>query len=132
MSYMKAWIWEMGCIWRLLESIVIWGDMLNGGGGADSASVARVRCAWRKFKEVSGILTRKEVSLKLKGKVHVTCVRSAKVYGSDTWAMNVEQSARLERTEMKIVRWMFGVSLRNRLPSAELRERMGIELCMTL
>ena len=40
---------------------------------------------------MSGILTGKEVSLKLKGKVHVTCVRSAKVYGSETWAINVEQ-----------------------------------------
>ena len=29
---------------------------------------------------------------------------------------------------MKIVRWMCGVSLRNRLPSAELSERMGIEM----
>ena len=50
------------------------GDTLNGGG-ANSASIARVCCAWRKFKELSGILTRKEVSLKLKGKVYmyVTC-----------------------------------------------------------
>ena len=35
------------------------GHMLNGGGGANSVSVARARCAWRKFKELSGILTRK-------------------------------------------------------------------------
>ena len=67
------------------------GDMLNGGGGADFASVAKVRCAWRKFKEMSGILTRKKLSLKLEENVHVTCVRSEKVYGSDTWTMNVEQ-----------------------------------------
>ena len=78
--------------------------MLNGGGGVDSASVARVRCAWRKFKELSGILTRKEVPLKLlEGVLYVTCVRSIMVYGSETWAMNVEQSARLERTEMRMV-----------------------------
>ena len=67
-------------------------------------------------------LMRKKVSLKLKCKVYMTCVRSAMVYGSDTWTMNVEQSARLEWTEMKIVRWMCGVTLRNRLPSAELME----------
>ena len=80
--------------------------MLNGGGGANSASVARARCAWRKFKELSGILTRKEVSLKLKGKLYVTCVWSAMVYESETWAMTAEQSGRLERTKMKMVRWM--------------------------
>ena len=48
----------------------------NGGGGADSVSVARVHCAWRKYRELSVILTRKEVSLKMKGKVYVTCERS--------------------------------------------------------
>ena len=42
------------------------------------------------------------------------------VYGSETWAMNVEQSARLERTEMRMVQWKCGVSLRDRVPSAEL------------
>ena len=41
--------------------------------------------------------------------------------------MTTEQTGRLERTEMGMVRWMCGVSLRDRLPSAELRERMGIE-----
>ena len=49
------------------------------------------------------------------------------VYVSETWAMTVEQSWRLERTEMRMVRWMCGVSLRDRVLSAELRERMGIE-----
>ena len=29
--------------------------------------------------------------------------------------------------EMRTVRWMCGISLRDRVPSAELRERMGIE-----
>jgi len=31
--------------------------------------VLRVHCAWEKFRELSGILTREDVSLKLKGKV---------------------------------------------------------------
>jgi len=66
------------------------GDMLNGEGRADSASVARVRCAWKKFRELSGMLTRKEMSLKLKGKVYTTCVRSTMIYGSGTWAINME------------------------------------------
>ena len=78
--------------------------MLNVGRGANFGSVAKARCAWRKFKELSGILTRKEVSLELKGKLYVTCVRSAMVYGSETWAMTTEQSGRLERTEMRLVR----------------------------
>ena len=36
------------------------GDMLNGEGGSDVAMVAGVRCAWKKFRELSGVLTRRE------------------------------------------------------------------------
>ena len=39
---------NVGTFWYL-------GVMLNGGGVADSASVERVRCAWRKFKELSAV-----------------------------------------------------------------------------
>ena len=33
------------------------GDMLNGEGGSRLASISRVRCGWKKFRELSGILT---------------------------------------------------------------------------
>ena len=35
-------------------------DMLNADGGVDSVVSARVRCAWKKFRELSSILTFKE------------------------------------------------------------------------
>ena len=76
--------------------------MLHGEGGSDSAMAARVRCgcAWKKFRERSGVLTRTGVPLKLKGKAYATCVRSAMIYESKTWVMDVEQQLRLERVEM--------------------------------
>ena len=110
-----------------VKSFCYLGDMLNGDGGADSATVARVRCAWKKFRELGGMLTRKEISLKLKGKLYTTCVRSTMIYGSETWAMNLEQQRRLERAEMRMVRWMCGVSLKEKKTSDELRRMMGIE-----
>ena len=33
----------------------------------------------------------------------------------------------LQREEMRMVRWMCGVKLKDRLPSKELRERLGID-----
>ena len=78
-------------------------DMLSGGGGASSASVARVGCAWGKFKELSG--TRKEVALKPKGMVYV---RSAMICGSEVYPMTVELNNRLVRTVMWMLQWMCG------------------------
>jgi len=33
----------------------------------------------------------------------------------------------LQRAEMRMVRWMCGVELKERFPSKELRERLGID-----
>ena len=42
------------------------GDMINSNGGAEAAVTARMRCAWRKFRE----LALKGFSLRLKGRVY--------------------------------------------------------------
>ena len=34
------------------------------------------------------------------------------IYESETWAVNAEQEAKLEIAEMRMVRWMCGISLR--------------------
>ena len=49
------------------------------------------------------------------------------VYGSETWAVRVEDMYRLERAERMMVRWMCGVTIKARKPSEELLERLGIE-----
>ena len=55
------------------------------------------------------------------------CVRSSMIYGSEIWAVNAKQETKLETAEMRMVRWMCGVSLREKKTNAELRESMGIE-----
>ena len=96
-------------------------------GGAEEASRARIRCVWAKFRELAPILTSRGASLKMKGKIYKTCVRSVMVYGSETWAMRVEDMHRLERTERMMIRWMCGVTLKERKCSEELLDRLGIE-----
>ena len=45
--------------------------MLNGDGGASLAVIARVKNTLKKSCELSGMLARKNISLKLKGKVYI-------------------------------------------------------------
>ena len=68
------------------------GDMLNADSGAVLAvvEILRMRCAWKKFRKLSPILTFKEASLKLKGKVSGNRVRSCMMYESETWPMKKE------------------------------------------
>ena len=46
------------------------------------------------------ILSGKGFSLKLKGKVYATFVRSCLMHGSETWSMKVEHELKMNRTEM--------------------------------
>jgi hypothetical protein len=110
-----------------VEKFCYLGDMIGAGGGAEEASRTRVRCAWAKFKELAPVLTSRGASLKVKGKVYNACVQRVLVYGSETWPVKTEDMQRLERTERMMVRWMCGVSLKNRITSKELNGRLGVE-----
>ena len=86
---------------------------------------ARVRCTWAKFKELSPILTARGASYRIKGKIYKACVQSVLTYGTETWARKRANLQSLERTERMMVRWMCGVSLKDRKRSADLYSLLG-------
>ena len=49
------------------------------------------------------------------------------LHGSETWPVRKENVVALQRAEMRMVRRMCGVKLKDRLPSKELRERLGVD-----
>ena len=53
--------------------------------------------------------------VKLKGKVYRTVVRPGLLYGAETWATTRGQEARLEVNEMRMLRWMCGVTRRDKI-----------------
>ena len=52
-------------------------------------------------------------------------MRSNMLHGSETWPARKENEG--ERAEMRMVRWMCDVKVKDRVPSKELRERLGID-----
>ena len=90
------------------------------------AVTASVRSAWKRFREYLPIVTGKGFSLKLKGNVHTTFVRSCLMHGSETWPMKVEHDLKMNRTEMSIIRWTCGLKLNERKKSEELKRTLRI------
>ena len=123
----KEVVLEDGSRFECVYNFCYLGDMIGAAGGVGEASTSRVRCAWGKFRELSQILTKKGVPLKQKGQFYRTCVQSGMVYASETWAVKEEDEHKLERNENAMIRWMCGVSLRDKIPTVELRARLGIE-----
>ena len=54
-------------------------------------------------------------------------MRSSMLHGSETWPVRKENEVALQPAEMTVVRWMCNVKIKDRVPSKELRERLGID-----
>jgi len=48
------------------------------------------------------------------------------LFGSETWPVRKENEVALQRTEMRMVRWMCYAKVKVTVPSKELREKLGI------
>jgi len=88
---------------------------------------ARIRIGWNKFRQLVPLLKNKDISLIIKGRLYGSCVRSSMLHGSDSWPVRKENEVALQRAEMRMVRCMCGIKLKDRFPSKELRERLGID-----
>ena len=73
--------------------------------GDDEAAVeARIRIGWNKFRQLVPLLTNKDVSLIMRGRLHTSCVRRSTLHGSETWPVRKENEVALQRAEMRMVR----------------------------
>jgi len=49
------------------------------------------------------------------------------LHGNETWPVRKANVVALQRAETRMVRWMCSIKLKDRFPSKELRERLGID-----
>ena len=88
---------------------------------------ARIGSAWKKFRELSGVLVGKQgLSLKQQGEIYQCCVRPILLYCCETWERTVADEARLRGVERRMIKMMFGVRLVDRVSTDVLRNRVGV------
>ena len=66
----------------------------------------------------------------VKGKVYRTVVRPVLIYDSEAWTLRRREEERLERTEMRMLRWILGLTLRDRKRNDDIRCILGVA-CIT-
>jgi len=67
------------------------------------------------------------VLLTVRRKLYSSCVQSSTLHRSETWPVRKENEVALHWAEMRMVRWMCGIKLQDRVPSKGLIERLGLD-----
>ena len=97
------------------------GSSVEETGGTTTYISQRLSAAWVNGKRCSGVLCDRRMPVKLRGEVYKIVVRPALLYGAETWATTRGQEARLEVNEMRLLRWMCGVTRRDKIRNEHIR-----------
>ena len=97
------------------------GSTVQGNGSLNQEINHRIQAGWNNWKKVSGVLCDKRISIKTKGKIYKTCVRPAAMYGSETWPLKKAEENKLNSNEMRMLRWMSGVTKRDMIRNERIR-----------
>jgi len=107
---------------KLMDKFCYVGDMLCVDGDADAAVNTRIRTGCNKCRQLLPLLTSLDISLIKTGRLYSICVLSSMLHGSETWPVWKENEVALERAEMRMVRWMSNVKVKDRVANKELKD----------
>ena len=97
------------------------GATLAENGDLDAEMTHRIQSGWKHWKRIPGILCDRRISLRVKRKVYKTVVRPAMMYGAETWAVKKAHEKKLDVAEMRVLRWMSGVTKMDRIRNEIIR-----------
>ena len=97
---------------EVVEKFCYLGVVLSVDGDADAAVEARIRIGWNKFRQLVPLLTNRDISLFGRGRLYSSCVRSSMLHRSETWPVKKENEVALQQAEMRIIRWMCYVKVK--------------------
>ena len=97
------------------------GSTLAEDGELDAEVTHRVQRGWKNWKKVSGVSCDRRMNMKINGKVYRTVVRPALMHGAETWALKKAQEKKLEVAEMRMLRWMCGVTKLGKIRNERIR-----------
>ncbi|KAM3238309.1 hypothetical protein P3L10_013340 [Capsicum annuum] len=113
---------------RKRDSFRYFGSMIQGNDEIDEDVSNRIGAGWMKWRLASGVLCDKKVPLKLKGKYYRATVRPTMLYGVECWPVKNSHIQRMKVAEMKMLRWMCGLTRGDRVRNVIVQEKVGVAL----
>ena len=80
------------------------------------------------MRQASGVLCDKRVPQKLKGKFYRMAIRPAMLYGTECWPTKRRHVQQISVAEMRMLRWIYSHTRRDRVRNDDIRDRLGVAL----
>ena len=84
------------------------GDVLDCEAGVERVA------AWERWREIPSLLVNRNIGLRSRGRVYKACVRSALLYGAETWALMSRLMDVISSCDGRMLRYMAGVRWQDR------------------
>ena len=97
------------------------GSVLDNEGNMEKEINNRIHSGWNNWRKVSGVICDRKVPVRLKGRVHKAVVRPALTYGLEAAPLKKVEGRKLDVTEMRMLRWMNGVTRMDRVRNEHIR-----------
>ena len=110
-----------------VDSFRYLGSIVGKNGGVSEDVISRVN----EGAKVSGAMNRiwrvRSLGVNVKRMMYERIVVPTVLYGAETWGLNVREKRRLNVMEMKCLRSICGVTIRDRIRNEEIRRRVGVQ-----
>src|SRR6218665_282878 len=83
-----------------------------------------------KWRDLTGVICDPKITVALKAKIYNTMIRSVMMYGAEAWTLRRKKEKLLERIEMRMLRWILGISLKDMQRNENIRKKIGVA-CIT-
>ena len=96
-------------------------------GGTTTDGKKRIHLAWNKWREVNGVICDRKVPVKLKHKIYMTVIRPTMTYETECWTIKKKDEMLMNKTEMRMLRYIQGVSMREHNRNEEFMEAATVQ-----
>ena len=97
------------------------GSVIDKDGTIDRDVDLRVHAAWSRWRKLTGVSYDRKTPIRHKSKIYEAIIRPALTYGGECWAMKVTNKRKIATTEMRLLRGILGVSIRDHVRNEEFR-----------
>jgi hypothetical protein len=88
---------------------------VNAQAGCEKDVKNRIKIAWQKWRELTeGVLCDSRMPTHLKATLYKTMLRPVLIYVAEAWNMTVPEEGLPETAEVRMLRWMLGITLNGR------------------